>query len=194
MVPAILTLLVTMISTYMCALNLVSEKEAGTIEQMNVTPVGKSIFLLSKTIPFLAIGLFIFTVGLFAIARPLYGIIPVGNVALLYLYLIVYLIAMLGLGLLIATSCETQQQVMFITFFFMMIFILMSGLFTPVESMPAWARAIARANPVTYFMEVCRMIILKGSGWSDIRRHLMITIGFATLFHLSAILNYRKTT
>ena len=194
MVPAILTLLVTMISTYMCALNLVTEKEAGTIEQMNVTPVGKSIFLLSKTIPFLAIGLFIFTVGLFAIARPLYGIVPVGNVALLYLYLIVYLIAMLGLGLLIATSCETQQQVMFITFFFMMIFILMSGLFTPVESMPAWARAIARANPVTYFMEVCRMIILKGSGWSDIRRHLMITIGFATLFHLSAILNYRKTT
>ena len=194
MVPAVLTLLVTMISTYLCALNLVSEKETGTIEQMNVTPIGKYVFLLSKMLPFLLIGVFIFSVGLFLIARPLYGIVPVGNIGLLYAYLVLYLTAMLGLGLLISTYCETQQQVMFITFFFMTIFILMSGLFTPVESMPAWARAISRSNPVTYFMEACRMIILKGSGWRDVRGHMAITVGFALVFHTWAALNYRKTT
>ena len=194
MVPAVLTLLVTMISTYLCALNLVSEKEMGTIEQMNVTPVGKYVFLLSKTIPFLLIGIFIFSVGLYLIARPLYGIIPVGHVSLLYAYLLLYLTAMLGLGLLISTYCETQQQVMFVTFFFMTIFILMSGLFTPVESMPAWARAISRSNPVTYFMEACRMIVLKGSAWRDVRSHVAITAGFALVFHTWAALNYRKTT
>lgn len=194
MVPAILTLLVTMIASYLCALNLVSEKETGTIEQMNVTPIGKYVFLLSKMLPFLLIGVFIFSVGLFLIARPLYGIVPVGNIGLLYAYLVLYLTAMLGLGLLISTYCETQQQVMFITFFFMTIFILMSGLFTPVESMPAWARAISRSNPVTYFMEACRMIILKGSGWRDVRGHMAITVGFALVFHTWAALNYRKTT
>lgn len=193
MVPGILVLLVTLVATYMCALNAIREKETGTIEQINVTPVKKYQFILSKLIPFLVIGIFVFSIGLFVIARLCYGIVPLGSLWLLFGYLTIYLIAMLGFGLLISTYCQTQQQVMFVGFFFMMIFILMSGLFTPIDSMPSWAYAIAKCSPVSYFMEVIRMIILKGSEFSDVRNHLLRMIGFAAVFNVWAIVNYKKT-
>ena len=164
------------------------------MEQLNVTPVGKYHFILGKLIPFWIVGIIIFSFGLFIIARFVYGIVPIGNVWALFTYLAVYLVAMLGFGLLISTYCDTQQQVMFVMFFFMMIFILMSGLFTPVESMPVWAYAIAKCSPVTYLMDVIRMIILKGSGFADIRNHFMMMIGFSVLFNVWAVVNYKKTT
>jgi len=194
MVPGILVVLVTMVGSYMCALNIVKEKEAGTIEQINVTPIKKYQFVLGKLIPFWTIGMFVFSVGLFLIGRLVYGIVPVGNLLLLYSYLALYLIALLGLGLLISTYSETQQQAMSIAYFFIMIFMLMSGLFTAIDSMPAWAYAIAKCSPVTYFIEVVRMIILKGSGFSDIRLHFLVITGFAVLLNGWAILNYKKTS
>lgn len=192
MVPAILVILVTMVGSYMCALNIVKEKEVGTIEQINVTPVKKYQFVLGKLIPFWIIGMFIFTIGLFGIARFVYSIVPVGNIFLLYSFLSLYLIALLGLGLLISTYSNTQQQAMSLAFFFMMIFILMSGLFTPIDSMPEWAKWIARLNPVTYFIEVVRMVVLKGSGFRDISLHFVVMTGFAIVFNTWAILNYKK--
>ncbi|MDO4726019.1 MAG: ABC transporter permease [Porphyromonadaceae bacterium] len=193
MVPGILVLLISLVATYMCALNTIREKEMGTIEQINVTPIKRTLFILGKLIPFWVIGLLVFSFGLFIVARFIYGIVPVGSIILLFGYLSVYLIAMLGLGLLISTYCETQQQVMFITFFFMMVFILMSGIFTSIESMPAWAYIIAKCSPVTYFIDVIRMVILKGSGLGDIQYHFLMMLGFAILFNLWAILNYKKT-
>lgn len=194
MVPGILVILVTMVGGYMCALNIVKEKEVGTIEQINVTPIRKDIFILGKLIPFWVIGMFVFTVGLFGVARFVYHIIPVGSLLLMYGFLAIYLVALLGFGLLLSTYAETQQQAMSLAFFFMMIFILMSGLFTPIESMPEWAKWIARANPVTYFIEVLRMVVLKGSGFHDIKKHLLVIIGMAVFFNTWAILNYRKTS
>ena len=194
MVPGILAVLVTLIGSYMTALNIVKEKEVGTIEQINVTPIKKHHFILGKLIPFWIIGMTVFTIGLFAIAMGLYGIAPVGSVALLYFFLAVYLIAVLGFGLLISTYAATQQQAMSIAFFFIMIFILMSGLFTPIESMPGWAKIIAHLNPVTYFIEVMRMIVLKGSGLKDILPQIGIITLFALVFNAWAIWNYRKTS
>lgn len=194
MVPAILVVLVTMVGAYMCALNIVKEKEVGTIEQINVTPIRKYQFILGKLIPFWIIGMIVFSIGLFLIARLVYHIIPVGSLLLLYSYLSVYLVALLGLGLLISTMAETQQQAMSVAFFFIMIFMLMSGLFTSIDSMPQWAYVIAKFSPVTYFIEVVRMIVLKGSGFSDIRYHFLIMIGFAVLLNGWAILNYKKTS
>lgn len=194
MVPGILVFLVTMIGAYMCALNIVKEKEVGTIEQINVTPIKKIHFILGKLIPFWIIGNFVFSIGLFLVARLIYGIVPAGNILLLYGFLSLYLIAVLGIGLLISTYSNTQQQAMSLAFFFMMIFLLMSGLFTPVDSMPEWAKWIARLNPVTYFIDVVRMIIMKGSGLSDIKNHFLIITGFALFFNSWAIINYRKTT
>ncbi|MEP2024851.1 MAG: ABC transporter permease [Reichenbachiella sp.] len=193
MVPGILVVLVTMVGAYMCALNIVKEKEIGTIEQINVTPIRKHHFILGKLIPFWVIGMVVFTIGLFVVGQWIYGIVPIGSLLLLYGYLSLYLIALLGLGLLISTYAETQQQAMSIAFFFMMIFILMSGLFTPIESMPGWSQAIAKSNPVTYFIEVTRMIVLKGSGLRDVMPHFLVMTGFAAFFNTWAILNYRKT-
>lgn len=192
MVPGILAVLVTMVCTYMCALNIVREKEEGTIEQVNVTPIKKHQFILGKLIPFWIIGMLVFTLGLFLVARPVYGIVPLGSLWLLYAMLSLYLIAVLGIGLLISTYSGTQQQAMSLSFFFVMIFMLMSGLFTPVESMPPWAMILAKANPVTHFIEVLRMVVLKGSDFDDLRGHFMAMIGFGLLFNLWAILNYRK--
>jgi len=192
MVPGILAILVTMVGGYMAALNIVKEKEIGTIEQINVTPIKKHYFILGKIIPFWVLGMLIFTFGLFVIARLVYGIVPSGNIAVMYLFLSVYLFALLGFGLLISTYCETQQQAMSIAFFFVMIFLLMSGLFTPIDSMPEWAQTIAAFNPVTYFIEVMRMIVLKGSGFADIKYHLLKVVGFLILFNGWAMLNYKK--
>src|SRR5690606_14530938 len=116
-----------------------------------------------------------------------------GNILLLYLFIGLYLLAVLGFGLLISTFCETQQQAMFIMFFFMMIFILMGGLFTSIDSMSEWAKAVAALNPVKYLIEVMRMVILKGSEFRDVVGHLGIVGTFAVVLNTLAVLNYRKT-
>lgn len=193
MVPGILVLLVTMVCGFISSLNIVKEKEIGTIEQINVTPVKKWEFIMGKMIPFWIIGMIDFTLGLL-VAWLIYGIIPVGSLLLLYAFLSVYLVAMLGFGLLISTYSNTQLQAMFVTFFFIMIFILMSGLFISVDNMPPWGKMIARMTPVTYFIDVMRMIVLKGSRFSDISRSLGIVAIFAIVLNGWAILNYRKTS
>ena len=193
MVPGILALLVTMVGGYLSALNIVKEKEVGTIEQINVTPIKKQYFILGKLIPFWILGNVVFTIGLL-ISWLVYGIMPVGNLLVLYGFIWLFLLAVLGFGLLISTYSDTQQQAMLIMFFFMMIFILMGGLFTPIESMPRWAQVVAKLNPVSYMIEVMRMVILKGSGWRDIFPQLWKIALFAVVLNTWAILNYRKTT
>src|SRR5258706_294033 len=162
MVPGILVILVTMVGSFLASLNIVREKEIGTIEQINVTPVKKYQFIIGKLIPFWLLGLVIMTIG-FVIARVVYGIVPLGSFTTIYTFACVYLLAVLGLGLLISTYTTTQQQAMLLSFFLMMIFILLSGLYTSIDSMPEWAQWITRFNPVTYFIEVMRMVVLKGS-------------------------------
>jgi ABC-2 type transport system permease protein len=193
MVPGILAFLVTMIGSMMCSLNIVREKEIGTIEQINVTPIKKYHFILGKLLPFWIMGTFVFTIGLL-IARFAYGIIPAGNIGVLYLFLAIYLLAVLGLGLLISTFAATQQQAMSLSFFFIMIFNLLSGLYTPIDSMPAWARVITDFNPLRYFIEVMRMVVLKGSGFHDIQHQFLVIATFAIVLNTWAILNYRKTS
>jgi ABC-2 type transport system permease protein len=193
MVPGILAILVTMVGGFLSCLNIVKEKEVGTIEQINVTPIKKHHFILGKLIPFWVLGNVVFTIGL-VISWLVYGIVPAGNLLVLYGFIWVYLLAVLGFGLLVSTYCETQQQAMFIMFFFMMIFILMGGLFTSIDSMPSWAQVVARLNPVTYLIEVMRMVILKGSGLLDILPHMLVTFLFAVVLNTWAVINYKKTS
>jgi ABC-2 type transport system permease protein len=193
MVPGILAILVTMIGGFLTALNIVKEKEVGTIEQINVTPIKKYHFILGKLIPFWILGNVVFTLGLI-VARLVYGIVPVGSLFLMYGFIAVYLLAVLGFGLLISTFCESQQQAMFVMFFFVMIFVLMGGLFTSIDSMPDWAKMITKFNPVSYLIEVMRMIMLKGSGLKNIVKQLGIIALFALVFNSLAILNYKKTS
>ncbi|MCO6175912.1 ABC transporter permease [Flavobacterium sp. NRK F10] len=192
-VPGILVSLVTMVGVNMCAMNIVREKEIGTIEQINVTPVKKYHFILAKLIPFWFIGNIIFSLGLLVIARLVYGIVPLGSYWVLYSFLSLFLIAVLGIGLLISTYCTTQQQSMSLAFFFTLIFFLMSGLFTSVDSMPEWAKFISKLSPVTHFIEATRMVVQKGSGFEDIKGQFIAVGLMAIFFNTWAIFNYRKT-
>ncbi len=193
MVPGILAILVTMVGGFLSALNIVKEKEVGTIEQINVTPIKKYHFILGKLIPFWVLGNVVFTLGLL-VSWLAYGIVPVGSLLVLYLFIAVYLLAILGFGLLVSTFCDTQQQAMFIMFFFMMLFILMGGLFTPIDSMPAWAKAATLLNPVSHLIEVMRMVILKGSGVRDILPQMGIIAIIAVVLNGWAVFNYKKTS
>jgi ABC-2 type transport system permease protein len=191
MVPGILVILLTMVGTNLAAINIVKEKEIGTIEQINVTPIKKYHFILGKLIPFWIMGLVILTIGL-TIARLAYGIIPAGSFITIYVFAALYLLAVLGLGLLVSTYSVNQQQAMLLSFFLMMIFILLGGLYTSIDSMPEWAKWITRFNPVSYFIEVMRMVVLKGSNLADIKYHLIAMLGFAVVFNSWAIISYRK--
>ncbi len=178
MLPGILVVLVTIMGTLLVAINMVKEKELGTIEQLNVTPMKKYQFIFSKLFPFWIIALFELSFGLI-LGYLLYGITVHGSLVVLYTFAGVYLVAVLGLGLLLAALSDTQQQVMFVSFFFMLIFLLMSGIFTSVESMPVWAQKFNIINPMAYFMKVIRMVVLKDSGFYDIRHELFAMVIFA---------------
>jgi ABC-2 type transport system permease protein len=191
MLPGILVILVTIIGMFLTAMNLVREKELGTAEQINVTPIRKYHFIIGKLLPFWVIALFELGFGL-TIGRLFFNLPMLGNPLLLFGFAAVYLFAVLGIGLLLSTLADTQQQVMFLAFFFMLTFVIMSGIFTPVESMPVWAQKINIVNPFAYFMRVIRMILLKGSGFRDIQ-HEFISMGVYAVSILGlAIWRYRK--
>lgn len=193
MVPGILVVLVTMVGSFLATLNIVKEKEIGTIEQINVTPIKKTHFILGKLIPFWVLGMVILSIGLL-IARLVYGIIPLGSFSTIYIFAAIYLLSILGLGLLISSYTSTQQQAMLISFFMMMVFILLSGLYTSIDSMPPWAQFVTKLNPVTYFIEVMRMVVLKGSGLKDILPDIAVVLGFGVILNGWAILSYHKRT
>jgi ABC-2 type transport system permease protein len=188
----ILALLVTLIGTMLTAQNLAREKERGTLEQLNATPITRGQFIAGKLIPFWILGLVEFTVGLLII-RWAFGVPFVGNVGVAYLGAAVYLVAALGIGLLISTTVQTQQQAQFVTFFVLVIYLFMSGLFTPVQSMPHWAQVVAEFNPIKHFIVITRGVILKGAGLGDLLVPFAVLSGFAVLALSLAVLRYRKT-
>jgi len=191
MVPGILALLITMIGMFLSAMNLVREKEIGTIEQINVTPIKKAHFLLGKLIPFWVIAMFELAFGL-VIGKVIFDIPMVGSLPLLFGFSAIYMLVVLGIGLWISTFTDTQQQAMFIAWFFIVIFILMSGLFTPIENMPGWAQELTRANPIAYMVKVVRAILIKGSTFSDIKMEFVWVSLYAILVNTFALLSYSK--
>lgn len=193
MIPALIVMIITLICGFLPALNIVNEKEQGTIEQINVTPVGKIQFILAKMIPLWAIGLIIMGFCIYA-AKLVYGISPVGSVWIILAFAGIYILIVSGLGLLVSNFSNTLQQAMFVMFFFIMILMLMSGLFTPIASMPDWAQYIAKSNPLTYFIQVMRLVYLKGSTFRDLIPQLTILCCFAVGLGSLAVLSYKKTS
>jgi ABC-2 type transport system permease protein len=191
MVPALLVLLVTLIGGFLSSLNIVKEKEIGTIEQINVTPIKKHHFIIGKLLPFWVLALIVFTIGLLC-TRYIFNIPLAGSLLVLYAFASIFILAIMGIGLFLSSVTETQQQAMFVFWFIVVIFILMSGLFTPIENMPVWAQNLTRINPLRYFMEVIRMVVLKGSGFHEVRMHFLIITGFAMGMNMVAVWRYRK--
>ncbi len=193
MVPALIVIAITMLTGFFPALNIVGEKETGTIEQINVTPVRRSTFILCKLIPYWLVAFFVLTACLI-IARLMFGYFCHGSLWNIYLFTALHITVMAGLGLLISNFSSNAQQAMFITWFFTMVFMLVSGIFTPIASMPRWAQAITWLNPMRYYNDAMRCIFLKGSTLTEVWYDALglLAIGAATI--TGAILTYRKTS
>ncbi|MDE6338248.1 MAG: ABC transporter permease [Muribaculaceae bacterium] len=191
MIPALMVVLLIVICGFLPALNLVSEKETGTIEAMNVTPVSRLAFVLSKLIPFWIVGIVVITVGML-IGWAVYGLTPVGNIGLIYLATILFSLVMSGLGVSIANRSSTMLQSIFVMFAFVMIFQLMSGLFTPISSMPGWAQYFTYAIPPRYFIEIMRSVYLKATPLSELWLPFTALLLFAIALLGLSSLTYKK--
>lgn len=191
MVPGILVQLVTLVGTLMAALNIVREKEAGTLDQLNVTPVPRGTFVIAKLLPMWAIAMVTLAIGL-AIGRFGFGVPMEGSIAVVFLAAAIYLVPALGIGLWISAVAETQQQAVLVTFALTMIYTLMSGLFTPIAGMPHWAQMMAQFNPLVHIIEVIRAVLLKGATLGDVRRQLLILAVAGIVIVTIAVRRYRK--
>lgn len=191
MIPALMIMLLIMICGFLPSLNLVGEKEKGTIEQINVTPVGRLSFTLAKLIPYWIFG-FVVLSFVMLIAGLVYGLWPDGSPGAIYLAAALFILTMSGIGVTIANKSETMQQAMFVMFFFVMIFVLMSGLITLIDSMPAPAQVITRFLPPRYFVEIMRAVYLKGTTVGELLPNYGVLALFALIFNTLAAIAYKK--
>ncbi len=191
MVPGILVQLVTMMGTLLTAQNIAREKEVGTLEQLNVTPITRGQFIVAKLLPFWVLALLDLAIGL-AVGIIVYHVPVVGNPLLLFAAAGIYLLSALGIGLYISTIVDTQQQAMFVTFFVMMVYLLMSGLFTPIDSMPQWVQLLSELNPVRHFITIARDVLLKGSGVRDVAHSLLVLVLYAPVVLFLAVRQHAK--
>jgi ABC-2 type transport system permease protein len=192
MVPGVVAELVTLLTMLLTALNIVREKEIGTIEQLNVTPIKKHELIIGKMIPFWFIGHFIYFAAL-GVGKLVFDIPIEGNLLYAFAFISTLLFVVLGLGLLISTTVNTQQEAMFVSFFFVMFFILTSGLFTPIESMPNWIKILNIGNPIKYAVEVNRLILLKNAGWDVVSGFCVKMLIYAAIVNSLAVWRYKKT-
>lgn len=193
MVPGILVVLVTVIGMMLTSMNIVKEKELGTIEQLNVSPIKKHELIIGKLFPFWVIANIDLAVGL-TMAKLMFDTPMLGNIFLLFGLASVYLLVVLSVGLLISTSSATQQESNLLSFFFMMIFILMSGLFTPIDSMPFFAKVISFINPMSHFIEILRRVMLKGAGIAQVQNQVLILFIIGVSMVMLAAWRFKKTS
>jgi ABC-2 type transport system permease protein len=191
MIPALMIILFILICGFLPALSIVGEKECGSMEQINVTPVSRFVFVLSKLVPYWLVGYFVLTVAMI-VAKLIYGLAPAGSVGAIYLGATLFILTISGFSLTVANFSETMQQTMFVMFFFIMIFMLMSGLLTPLDSMPEWARNFTQILPPRYFVEILRSIYLKGVTVVELWTNYMALGIFAVIFNLLAAITYKK--
>ena len=193
MIPALFAIVMMLMTGFLPALNIVGEKEAGTIEQINVTPASKWSFILAKLIPYWIIALFVITVCLL-LAWALYGITSAGPLALIYLLSMLLALFWSSLGLVISNYSDTMQQAIFVMWFFVVMMLLLSGLFTPTRSMPSWAYSTTYVNPMSYFIEAIRTVFIRGGGISSIWHQLLALLGIGSVMAVWAVLSYKKNS
>lgn len=191
MIPALFAIIMMLMTGFLPTLNIVNEKETGTIEQMNVTPVSKWTFILAKLVPYWLIAFFIITVCL-VLAWVVYGIAPVGNIGLIYLLSMLLALFFSSFGLIISNYSDTMQQAIFVMWFFVVILLLLSGLFTPTRSMPSVPYLTTYVNPVSYFIEAIRTVFIRGGSFSSIAHQVFALSGIALFMGGWAVMSYKK--
>ena len=191
MIPALFAIVMMLMTGFLPALNIVGEKETGTIEQINVTPVSKWAFILAKLIPYWIIALFVITVCLL-LAWSIYGITPNGPLWLIYLIAMLLALFFSSFGLIISNYSDTMQQAVFVMWFFVVILMLLSGLFTPTRSMPTWSFLTTYINPMCYFVEAVRTVFIRGGGIQSIWPQILALAAIALFMSVWAVKSYKK--
>ena len=193
MIPALFAIVMMLMTGFLPTLNIVGEKEAGTIEQMNVTPVSKWSFILAKLIPYWLIALFVITVCLL-LAWLVYGITPAGSVWLIYVLSMLLALFFSSFGLIVSNYSDTMQQAVFVMWFFVVSIMLLSGLFTPTRSMPQWAYLTTYINPMHYFIDAIRTVFIRGGGLYETFHQVLALVGIGTLMGCWAVQSYKKNS
>ena len=193
MIPALFAIVMMLMTGFLPTLNIVGEKESGTIEQINVTPVSKWSFILAKLIPYWLIALFIITVCLL-LAWIVYGITPAGPVWLVYVLAMLLALFFSSFGLIISNYSDTMQQAMFVMWFFVVSIMLLSGLFTPTRSMPEWAYLTTYINPMHYFIEAIRTVFIRGGSLHETAHQVLALAGIGMLMGCWAVQSYKKNS
>ena len=193
MIPALFAIVMMLMTGFLPTLNIVGEKEAGTIEQMNVTPVSKWSFILAKLIPYWLIALFVITVCLL-LAWLVYGITPAGPVWLIYVLSMLLALFFSSFGLIVSNYSDTMQQAVFVMWFFVVSIMLLSGLFTPTRSMPQWAYLTTYINPMHYFIDAIRTVFIRGGGLHETFHQVLALVGIGTLMGCWAVQSYKKNS
>ena len=193
MIPALMGILMMMLCGFLPALNIVGEKEKGTIEQINVTPVSKWSFILAKLIPYWIIGLVVLTLCL-VLSWFVYGITCQGPLWLVYLLAILLALFFSSFGLIVSNYSDTMQQAMLVMWFFVVCLMLLSGLFTPVRSMPDWAYLTTYINPMHYFADAIRTVFVRGGGLQAIAHQVLALFCIAFAMAVWAVQSYKKNS
>lgn len=192
MIPGLIMVIMVVLCGFLPAVNIVQEKELGTIEQINVTPVSKFTFILGKLIPFWIIGFVAISLA-FVLAWLIYGLAAAGSYGTLYLFCGLFIFTVTGAGLVVSNHSSTMQQATFVMFFFVIICILMSGLLTPVSSMPVWAKVIAGITPTKYMVDALRGVFLRGDTLADLWLEFSALCLMMVAFSVWAVRSYRKS-
>ena len=193
MIPALFAIVMMLMTGFLPTLNIVGEKESGTIEQINVTPVSKWSFILAKLIPYWLIALFVITVCLL-LAWLVYGITPGGPIWLVYVLAMLLALFFSSFGLIVSNYSDTMQQAMFVMWFFVVSIMLLSGLFTPTRSMPQWAYLTTYINPMHYFIDAIRTVFIRGGGLHETAHQVLALVGIGTLMGCWAVQSYKKNS
>lgn len=191
MVPGLIAMLLTLVSMFLSSMGLVREKEIGTLEQLMVTPIKTWQLILGKVTPFLILGFF--ELGLMlGIAFVVFQLKAAGSIPLLFAVATLYFLSTLGLGIFISTLAHTQQQAMFLAWFFMIFLIFMSGWLFPIKNMPEIVQKLTLVNPLRYFVTVLREIFLKGSSAQYLVNEILSLAAFAGIVLGISALKFKK--
>jgi ABC-2 type transport system permease protein len=190
-VPGIMGMILSNILIIITAMAIVREREFGTLEQLIVTPLTRSEIMLGKIAPYVLVGMVQITAVL-VVGHLLFGVPVRGSLLLIYAASLVFITANLGLGLFISTLARAQAQAMQASFFFLLPNVLLSGFMFPREAMPAFARYIGLALPLTYYLQIMRGIILKGVGLPELWPQTLMLVAFALLFFTFSTLRFHK--
>ena len=191
MIPALFAMVMMLMCGFLPTLNIVGEKEAGTIEQINVTPVPKWAFILAKLIPYWLIALFIVVVCL-VLSWLIYDITCQGPLWIVFALAMPLALFWSSFGLIISNYSDTMQQAIFVMWFFVVCMLLLSGLFTPTRSMPHLAYLTTYINPMHYFVDGIRTVFVRGGSLHSVAHQLLALLCIASVMGMWAIMSYRK--